>query len=190
MSVFKYLRDVISGRIKYLNETKNPVITELWNRLDNLENPNALIVKHFLVAVGVVVESLMTLYQEDRGAIFSDNPKKLDIKQVRQLYCILLGYFTFLFYTANPYLKEEQKQVLFQVVEEVELAKGLLQSLDKTRKLDMFATGKEVWDRVVDVIAFGEKENFFQIEYFIRISANPYETAVDNIKLEINKIQK
>ena len=186
MSVFKYLRDVISGRIKYLNETKNPVINELWNRLDNLENPNALIVRHFLVAGGVVVESLMTLYQEDTGGIFSNNPKKLDIKQVRQLYCILLSYFTFLFYTSSPYLKEEQKQVLLQVVEEVELAKELLRSLDKMGKFDMFATGKEVWDRIVGVMGFGDKENFLQIGYFIRISAKPYETAVDNIKLEMN----
>ncbi len=53
-------------------------------------------------------------------------------------------------------------------------------------KFDMFDTGKEVWDRVVDVIGFGDKENFFQISYFIRISAKPYETAVDNIKLEIS----
>jgi len=169
-----------------VNETIGPVVNELWNRLENLENPNALILKHFLVAVEFVVESLMTLCQENTEGIFSDNPKKLNIKQVRQLYCILLSYFTFLFYTSNPYLKKEQKQLLFQVVEEVELAKELLRSLDKIGKLDMFPIGKEVWDRVVDVIGFGDKENFFQIECFIRISAIPYETAVDNIKLEIN----
>jgi len=50
----------------------------------------------------------------------------------------------------------------------------------------MFCIGKEVWHRVVDVIGFGDKENFLQIDYFIRISAKPYETAVDSIKLEIN----
>lgn len=186
MKLFRYLRNVVSGRIKYLNETNNPVVNELWNRLENLENSNALILKHFLVAVKLVVESLMTLYQENTEGIFSDNPKKLNIKQVRQLYCILLSYFTFLFYTSNPYLRKEQKQVLFQVVEEVELTKELFRSFDKIGKFDMFAIGKEVWDRVVDVIGFGDKENFFQICYFIRISAKPYETAVDNIKLEIN----
>ncbi|MBA7709131.1 hypothetical protein ES703_118042 [subsurface metagenome] len=186
MKLFKYLRDVVSGRIKYLNETNIPVVNELWNGLENLENPNALILKHFLVAAKLVVESLMTLYQENTEEIFSVNAKKLNIEQVRQLYCILLSYFTFLFYTSNPYLRKEQKQALFQVKEEVELAKELLQSLDKIGKTDMFAIGKEVWDKVVDVIGFGDKENFFQIYYFIKISAKPYETAVDNIKLEIN----
>ena len=107
MKLFRYLKNVVSGRIKYLNETKNPVVIELWNRLDNLENPNALILKHFLVVVRLVVESLMTLYQKNTEGNFIDNPKKLNIKQVRQLYCILLSYFTFLFYTSNPYLKEE-----------------------------------------------------------------------------------
>jgi len=43
MKLFRYLRNVVSGRIKYLNETNNPVVNELWNRLENLENPNALI---------------------------------------------------------------------------------------------------------------------------------------------------
>ncbi len=187
MKVFKYLRDVVSGRIKYLNETNNPVVNELWNRLEKLENPNALRLKHFLVAAGFFVDSLMGLHQTNvPKEILNVNPKDINIQQFRQLYCILLSYFTFLFYTNNPYLKEEQKQVLFQVVEEVKLAKELFRSLDKIGKFDMFATGKEVWDSVVDVIGFGDKKNFFQIEYFIRISAIPYEIAVNNIKLEIN----
>ena len=109
MKLFKYLRDLVSGRIKYLNETNIPVVNELWNRLENLENPNALILKYFLVAAKSVVESLMTLYQENTEEIFSVNAKKLNIEQVRQLYCILLSYFTFLFYTSNPYLRKEQK---------------------------------------------------------------------------------
>jgi len=186
MKLFRYLRDVVSGRIKYLNETNNPVVNKLWNGLENLENPNALILKHFLVAAELVVESLMTLYQENTEGFLSVNPKKLNIEQVRQLYCILLSYFTFLFYTSNPYLRKEQKQALFQVVEEVKLAKELLQSLDKIGKTDMFSIFKEVWQRVVDVIGFGDKENFLQISYFTKISAKPYETAVDNIKLEVN----
>lgn len=143
-------------------------------------------VRHFLVAAGIVVESLMTLYQEDTGGIFSNNSKKLNIKQVRQLYCILLSYFTFLFYTSNPYLKEEQKQVLLQVVDGVELAKELFRSFDKIGKFDMFATGKEVWDSIVGVMDFGDKENFLQISYLIRLSAKPYEIAVDNMKMEIS----
>ena len=148
MKLFKYLRDLVSGRIKYLNETNIPVVNELWNRSENLENPNALILKYFLVAAKSVVESLMTLYQENTEGIFSLNAKKLNIEQVRQLYCILLSYFTFLSYTSNPYLRKQQKQVLFQVIEEAESAKELLQSLDKIGKTDMFAIGKEVWDAV------------------------------------------
>lgn len=186
MEVFKYLRDVVSGRIKHWNKTNNVVISELWNKLENLESLNGLILKHFLVAANLVIESLMRLQQPKIKEIIDINPKKVNIQQFRQLYCILLSYFTFLFYTSNPYLRKEQKQVLFQVVEEVELAKELFQSLDKIGKFDMFDIGKEVRDRVVDVIGFGDKENFFQIYYFIRISANRYGTAVDNIKLEIN----
>lgn len=186
MKVFKYLRDVISGTIKHWNETNDVVVSELWNRLENLESPNSLILKHFLVAAKLVVESVMGFQQVKTKEIIDVDPKKVNIQQFRQLYCILLSYFTFLFYSSNRYLKEEQKEVLFQVIEEVELAKELLQSLDKIGKTDMFAIGKEVWDRVVDVIGFGDKENFVQIYFLIKISAKPYETAVDNIKLEVN----
>jgi len=186
MKLFRYLRDVVSGRIKHWNETNNVVINEVWNKLENLESPNGLILRHFLVGAKVVVESLTRFQRPKIKEIIDVDVKKMEVQQFRQLYSILLSYFTFLFYTSNPYLKKEQKQALFQVIEEVESAKELLQSLDKIGKTDMFAIGKEVWDRVVDVIGFGDKENFFQIFYFIKISAKPYETAVDNIKLEIN----
>lgn len=186
MKVFKYLRDVVSGRIKHWNETNNVVVSELWNKLENLESPNSLILKHFLVAAKLVVESLMGLQQLKIKEIIDIDPKKVNIQQFRQLYCILLSYFTFLFYTSNPYLKEQQKEALLQVVEKIELAKKLLESLHKIGKIDMFAIGNKVWNEVVEIIGFGDKENFFQISFFIKISANRYGTAVDNIKLEVN----
>ena len=184
--VFEYLKGVISGRIKHWNETNVVVINELWNKLENLESPNGLILKHFLVGAGSVVKSLTGFQQPKIRELIDIDVRKLDVQQFRQLYCILLSYFTFLFYTSNPYLKKEQKQALFQVVGEVELAKELLQSLDKIGKIDMFVIGKEAWDKVVDVTGFGNKEHFLQITYFIRISALDYEIAVDNIELEMS----
>lgn len=186
MKVFKYLRDAVSGRIKHCNETNNLVVSELWNKLENLESPNSVIIKHFLVTANLVVESLMGFQQSKIKEIIDIDPKKVNIQQFRQLYCILLGYFTFLFYTTNPYSKQQQQEALFQVIDQPELTKKLLQSLDKIGKIDMFAIGNKVWSEVVEIIGFGDKENFFQIDYFIRISVKLYETAVDNIKLEIN----
>lgn len=186
MNAFKYLRDVVSGRIKHCNETNNAVVGELWNKLENLESPNSLIIKHFLVAANLVVESLMGFQQSKIKEIIDIDPKKVNIQQFRQLYYILLGYFTFLFYTTNPYSKEEQQEALFQVIDQPELAKKLLQSLHKIGEVDMFAMGNKVWNEVVEIIGFGDKENFFQISLFIQISANRYGTAVDNIKLGIN----
>jgi len=184
--VFEYLKGVILGRIKHWNETNVVVINEVWSKLENLESPNSLILKHFLVGAEWVVKSLTGFQRPKIREIIDVDVKKLDVQQFRQLYSILLSYFTFLFYTINPYLRKEQKQVLFQAVEEVDLAKELLQALDKIGKLDMFLIGKEVWDKVVDVIGFGNKENFFQIVYFTKMSAKPYERAVDNIELETN----
>lgn len=186
MKVFKYLRDVVSGRIKHSNETNNVVVGELWNKLENLEGPNSLIIKHFLVAANLVVESLMGFQQSKIKEIIDIDPKKVNVQQFRQLYCTLLAYFTFLFCTTHPHSKEEQQEALFQVINQPELIKKLLQSLDKIGKTDMFAIGKKVWSEVVEIIAFGDKENFFQISFFMQISANRYGTAVDNIKLGIN----
>jgi len=39
MSMFKYFRDVILGRIGHWNETNNTVVRELWNKLGDLDSP-------------------------------------------------------------------------------------------------------------------------------------------------------
>ncbi len=97
MNGFKYLRDIISGRVKHWNETNNAVVSDLWNKLENLDSPNALILKHFLVAANLVVESLMGFHKTKIREIIDVDPKKINIQQFRQLYCILLSYFAFLF---------------------------------------------------------------------------------------------
>lgn len=185
--MFKYLKDVISGRIKHWNETNNVVVTELWNRLEAMRNPSTMTLKHFLVAAGIVVDRLMGFERQMKVKAVIDIPcRKVSIEQFRQLYCILLSYFTFLFCTSNPHLKEEKKEALYELIDQPELAKKLLSSLDKIGKADMSNTAFEVWNNVVETIGFGQKDDFLQALYLMGILKEPYKGAVDNIKAELD----
>lgn len=182
MGVFKYLSDVISGRIKHLNETKNVVISDLWNKLEKIRAPNDFILKRLLVAVGWTADSLMGMHAAKVKRIVDIDPKEIDIEQFRQLYAVLLSYFVFLLYFTHPFLKDELRESLLELTDRPEIATRLLQSLDKIGKMDLLTIGTEVWRRVVKILGYDEEMNMVQISVFTELSFSEYKNAGDDIK--------
>jgi len=187
MGTFKYLSDVISGRIKHLNETKNVVISDLWSKLEKIRAPNDFILKRFLVAVGWTADSLMGMHTAKVKRIVDIDPKEIDIEQFRQLYAVLLSYFVFLLYFTHPFLKDELKKSLLELTDRPEVARRILQSLDKIGKMDLLTIGTEVWRRIVGILDCGEEMDIVQISVFTELSFSAYKRAGDDIKSFFDK---
>jgi hypothetical protein len=185
MTFFKHLRDAISGKIKHWNETNNVIVSELLNKSENLGSPHDLIFKQFNIAALLVVEKLIG-FPDESVKIIDIDVKKISIHQFRQLYCVLLSYFAFIFYTSNPFLKEELKKALFTVTEEPKLIEKHLQSLDEIGKIDMMRIGGKVLDELVKIIGFGTRMDPGQLVAFTIFSAEIYKEAVKNIKAKLN----
>lgn len=192
MSALKYLRDVISGRIKHWTRTNNVIVNELWNKLKDLKNSNDTIFKHFMISAAIVIENLMGMVQNKQTIIRIDC-KKLNTEKFRQLYTIMLSYFSFLFNITTRSLKEKEdiKKVLVEVTNKPEIVQRIFQQLDKcysesTGEINMGALGGKIWDEIVEIIGFGEKMDPGKLVYFTMISGEAYKEAVKNIKAELN----
>ena len=182
--IFSYLADVVSGRIRHWNETNNVIIKELWGKVENLPKPFDLVLRHFLVSAGIVVESLVGPNRRSKQ-ILDIELKKISIQQFRHLYSVLLAYFCFMFYVVNPFLKEQLQRTLLEIVAEPQSVLKLLRSLERIGKLDMARLSGEVWDKVVDVTGFGTKDHAGQLVYFGMVAGHAYVEAAKRIKAEL-----
>ena len=191
--MFRHLRDILSGRIAHFNDVSEPVLNELWNNLANLESANRLVFKHFIVAAARVAESLLLPDRRPLKSLRID-VKKLTAYQLRRLHCVLLSYFTFVFYTINPLLTQDVERALFELTEAPELTNSVLRSLCKIGKIQfgdprehhMFRVVSTVWGHVVAIIGHGSKHDIAHILYFLGISHGPLLKTLENIKLELN----
>lgn len=190
MGMFKYFRDVISGGIGYWNETNNTVVSELWNKLEDLDSPNDTIFKHFMVSAGIVIEDLMGM-RKNENTIIKIDCKKVDTEKFRLLYTVILSYFSFLFNVTNRALKEDVKKALVEVTNRPEVVQRIFQQLSKcysksTGEINMTSLGGKIWDEIVEMTGFGEKMDPRQPIYFIMFSGEAYKEAVKDIKAEFN----
>ena len=190
MGMFKYFRDVLSGRIVHWNETNNTVVNELWNKLGDLDSPNDTIFKHFMISAGIVIEDLMGMRKNEQTIIKIDC-KKVDTEKFRQLYTIILSCFSFLFNVTNRALKEDVKKALVEVTNRPEVVQRIFQQLSKcysksTGEINMGLIGGKIWDEIVEMTGFGDRMDPGQLVYFTMISGEAYKEAVKDIKAEFN----
>ena len=190
MGMFKYCRDVISGKIGYYNRIKIPLDNELWKKIGDLYNPNDMIFKNFIVSAGIVIDDLMGMSKNEQKIIKIDC-KKIDKEKFLQLYTIILSYFVFLFKITNKSPKKDIKEALIEVTNRPEVVQRIFQQLSKcysksTGELNMASLGGKIWDEIVEMTGFGEKMDPGQLVYFIMISGEAYKEAAKDIKAEIN----
>ncbi len=192
MSVFKHLSDAFSGKIYHWNETNNIIVNEIWQKIEKLEVPtHKMIFEQLFVSSSSVIEDLMEIGPNNSNTkkIINIDIKKINIEQFRQLHSILLSFFIFIFYTTNPFLKKDLDKILFEVIEEKDLAKGFLKALCKVdkEKINMDFINNKTWDYFVDITHFGNKNNLGQLVYFSMIVLQNYNYAAENIKQKLNR---
>lgn len=185
MSMFKYFRDVISGRIGHWNRTNNPVGNELWNKIGDLDSPNDTIFKNFMVSAGIVIENLMGMSKNEQTIIKIDC-KKVDKEKFLQLYTVILSYFSFLFKVTNRSPKKDIKKALVKVTNRPEVVQRIFQQLGKcysknTGETNMGLIGEKIWDDIVEITGFGKKMDPGQVVYFTMFSGKAYKEAVKDI---------
>lgn len=184
--VFKYLRDVVSGRIKHRNKSEGVVVDELWRKAEKLESPYASILENFIVSAGHVAEWL--IWPEEKSETNIDiNMKKIGLQEIRQLYCVLLSYFVFMFsYHAPLASKEELKEALFKVTDQPNLAKAIFQALSKTGEINSYSVESIVWGEIVKILGSGDKKDPMQLVGFGMVLSGALTVALKEIGQELN----
>jgi hypothetical protein len=130
MGIFKYQCDIISGRLKYWKEIKFSVVGDLWNRLENLESPNDVIFKHFIVAAVSFIEDVVGMGKK-RNPFFKVDCKKINPQKFCQLFTVVLCYFSFLFSDTNKWLKVDIKQALIEITKNPETVQRIVREFEK-----------------------------------------------------------
>jgi hypothetical protein len=186
MNVLKYLRDVVSGRIKHRNRTEGVVINELWSTVENLEKTHVPIFQSFIVSAGHVAEWLIWPEEKTEANINIDI-KKIGLQQVRQLYFVLLSYFIFMFsYHAPLASKEKLKKALFEVTNQSNLAKAIFQDLSKTGVIDSYSVESIIWGEIVKILGSGDKRDPIQLVAFGMVLSGALSVALKEITEELN----
>ena len=139
---------------------------------------------------GIVIEDLMNMTKKEQTIIKIDC-KKVDTEKFRQVYTVMLSYFSFLFNVTNRMLKGDVKKALVKVTNRPEVVQRIFLQLSKcysknTGEINMVSLGGKIWDEIVKMTAFGEKMDPGQLAYFIMFSGEAYKEAVKDIKAEFN----
>ncbi len=169
-----------------VDDTNDVVVNELWHKTKDLDNYYKSIFQPFIVSASVLVESLMDPNSQSQDILVIDI-NEIKLGQFRKLYYVLISYFVVLSYFTNPFLKDDLKNALFKVTENSDFVKNFLKDLDKMkansrREINMGTIGGKVWNKVVDTIGFGSKNNPSQLYYFAMLSGEAYKQALVNIK--------
>lgn len=177
--------------MSHWNNTNDVVVNELWHKTKGLDNYYKSIFQPFIVSASVLVESLMEPNSQSHDILVIDI-NEIKLGQFRKLYYVLISYFVVLLYFTNPFLKDDLKNALFKVTEDSDFVKNFLKDLDKMivnsrREINMGTTGGKLWNKVVDTIGFGSKNNPSQLYYFVMLSGEAYKEALVNIK-KVNDI--
>jgi hypothetical protein len=185
MGMFKYFRDVISGKIGYYNRIKIPLDNELWKKIGDLDSPNDMIFKNFIVSAGIIIDDLMGMSKNEQTIIKIDC-KKVDKEKFLQLYTVILSYFSFLFKVTNRSPKKDIKKALVKVTNRPEVVQRVFHQLNKCYsksigELNMGSLGGKIWDDIVEITGFGKKMDPGQVVYFIMFSGEAYKEAVKDI---------
>ncbi len=189
MSLLRHLRNAVSGRARYWDRTDNSVVSKLWNKLEDLENPNKTIFQHFIVSAGIVIKELIGMGKM-KQTIINVDCRKIDIERLCQLYVIMLCYFSFLFNTVNKSLKESVEKELVKLTDSPELVQRIFRELGKhysksMAELNIGSLGGRIWDEIVRITK-SDATNPKQFIYFITISSELYKEAMQSIKMELD----
>jgi len=163
------------------------VFDKFISEITTLESSVDIIFPNLLTAVQ---GTLVTLFEVQKSVNNTNLKKKIKIEEFSDLYTILLCYFSFLFYTTNPPLKEEMKEALLEMAEEPNFTKKILQSLEKTstksKKLDMQRAGSKVWKEITAILGPNVDSSASQLVAFTEVSVDFYMKAVDEITESLN----
>ena len=183
--------DIVTGRVAHWNSTNNVVITELWDRMEMLSEPQRKSLKSFLVSAGIVVESVIGPGNKAGSVGLRIDLKEISIKQFRDLYDTLLTYFVVIAVRANHQanqlvgasevdpLDEDKKLMLAleRVVSNRVLSRELMVSLGLTGEVDMGQLGGKVWDQIVPILGAGDGHHPGQLVFFSLLAGRAYVEA-------------
>jgi len=175
--VLGWLLDVLTGRILHWTSTHNVVVTEIWNRIGSLSEPQRTILKGYHVAAGIVVEALIGPGNKAKTVGLHVNLKEISLEQFRDLYDALLTYFVVLSSKSNPEGGKTLIDALKKVVSNQRLSRELIVSLGVTGEIDMERLGEKVWDQIVSILGAGDRLHLGQRISFSLIAAQAYVEA-------------
>jgi len=179
--ILGYLCDVLTGRIAHWTTTNNVVVTEVWNKIGSLPEPQCSIFRSFHVSAGCVVEALVGPGTQSRSVGLHFNLKEISIDQFRDLYDILLTYFVVLFSRTHSERGTALMEDLNKVVSNQGSSQQLIDSLSEIEEVDMAALGGKTWDQVVSILGFGDGLAAGQLAYFSIIVGNAYVEAARDV---------
>jgi len=102
--MIKYLKNVLTGTIAHWNEANNLLVSELWDRTQQLNEYDKIVLNEFIVSTNIISENL---FGPTRQSLTMNKLKNKDIKGLgrqglRPFYTTTLTIFCSLYKAHNP----------------------------------------------------------------------------------------
>jgi hypothetical protein len=136
MGFWQHALDVLSGRIAHLNATETKSTSEIRTRIEALNDPERVILKHLFVSANILVEWTITRQREKIKRLPPVDIKTISLNQFRQIHSFVLSYFAFMFYVFSPSREDSLKNSLLHAVNDPPTADRAIALLDRLRLSD------------------------------------------------------
>jgi hypothetical protein len=206
-----YFTDVLSGRMARWAETSNPVISELWNRIEGVRGYSQSILQNCLVSSDMLAQALF-LRSRGPSPVLGDL-KKMSRDHFRRLHSVLLTYFVFRFCFTHSEQSQELHAAFLKVLSEGKFAEDIFNECMQcsvTMRLPIFAAYSQlprtdqqlfeefahaagddelsvavagsIWKQVVNIIGEGSPNDLKQVVWFAVFAFHLYSSADRRIK--------
>lgn len=174
-----------SGQYDHWNNTNNRIVSSLWERVESIDPPHETIYRHIVIAAALCVEHLLSPDKADER-ILNVNPQRVDYKQFRRLYGLLISSMARIYEALNPdfstIIRDGYKEVAGTKLKGGPMPLSRGESGDP----DLSHVATEIWKDVVDIVGSDQGETTLEAYPFITLYLAVLSDTFEDINSEID----
>lgn len=174
-----------SGQYGHWDSTNNRIVSSLWERVESIDPPHETIYRHIVIGASLCVEHLLSPDKaEDR--ILNVDPQRVDYKQFRNLYGLLISSMARMYEGLNPEFSTIIRDG-YKEVSGTELRGGPMPvGVDESRDPHPRDVATEIWKDVIDIVGSGQGHTTLEAYPFITLYLTVLSDTFEDINSELD----
>lgn len=128
--MFRYIRNVLSGRVSHFNRIRPPIVKRLTSRVSELPSHRQIFFDALLMTVDSEIDDLMGFGMAECAKMFRFDVRRYSEDQLKHIYDVLLVYHIYWLGVSTPEMKNSLVSATEQVVDQPELVRRLIDDFE------------------------------------------------------------